>query len=81
MTASCCLRSLKKGENCDGMDFRMGVAATLPELSEWTISQFQFKLDHPSGGFTRSYCPGGRVFAQLSLPVGGLLNWRNFLQF
>ena len=21
-----------KGENCDGMDFKMGVAATLPEL-------------------------------------------------
>ena len=27
-----------KGENCDGMDFKMGVAATLPaELSEWTL--------------------------------------------
>ena len=26
-----------KGENCDGTDFKMGVAATLPELSEWTL--------------------------------------------
>ena len=26
-----------KGENCDGTDSRMGVAATLPELSEWTL--------------------------------------------
>ena len=25
-----------KGENCDGMDFKMRVDATLPELSEWT---------------------------------------------
>ena len=26
------------GKNCDGTDFKMGVAATLPELSEWTLS-------------------------------------------
>ena len=26
-----------KRENCDGTDFKMGVAATLPELSEWTL--------------------------------------------
>ena len=26
-----------KGETCDGTDFKMGVAATLPELSEWTL--------------------------------------------
>ena len=25
-----------KGENCEGMNVKMGVAATLPELSEWT---------------------------------------------
>ena len=25
------------GENCDGTDFRMGVPATLAELSEWTL--------------------------------------------
>ena len=25
-----------KGKNCDWTDFKMGVAATLPELSEWT---------------------------------------------
>ena len=24
--------------NCDGTDFKMGVAATLPELSEWTLT-------------------------------------------
>ena len=28
---------VKKGENCDGTDFKMRVAATLPELSEWTL--------------------------------------------
>ena len=27
-----------KGENCDGTDFKMGVAATLLELSEWTVT-------------------------------------------
>ena len=26
-----------KRQNCDGTDFKMGVAATLPELSEWTV--------------------------------------------
>ena len=26
-----------KSENCDGTDFKMGVAATLPELSEWIL--------------------------------------------
>ena len=26
-----------KGENCNGMDFTMEVAATLPEVSEWTL--------------------------------------------
>ena len=26
-----------KGENCDGTDFKMGVAATLSELSEWIL--------------------------------------------
>ena len=26
-----------KGENCDGTDFKMEDAATLPELSEWTL--------------------------------------------
>ena len=26
-----------KRENCDGTDLRMGVAAALPELSEWTL--------------------------------------------
>ena len=27
-----------KGENYDWRDFMMGVAATLPELSEWTLT-------------------------------------------
>ena len=27
----------RASENCDGTDFKMGVAATLPELSEWTL--------------------------------------------
>ena len=27
-----------KGENSDGTDFKMGVAATLPEFSEWTLA-------------------------------------------
>ena len=27
-----------KRRNCDGMDFKMGIAATLPELSEWTLA-------------------------------------------
>ena len=26
-----------KGENCDETDFKMGVFASLPELSEWTV--------------------------------------------
>ena len=26
-----------KGENCDGTDFKTGVAATLPDLSEWNL--------------------------------------------
>ena len=26
-----------KDENCDGTDFKMRVAVTLPELSEWTL--------------------------------------------
>ena len=30
-----------KGENCDGTDFKMEVAATLPELSEWTLMSFR----------------------------------------
>ena len=29
-----------KGENCDGTDFKMGVAATLPEFSELTLHHF-----------------------------------------
>ena len=31
------------GENCDGTDFKMGVAATLPELSEWTLLEMSFE--------------------------------------
>ena len=27
-----------KGGNCDETDFKMGVAATLSELSEWTLT-------------------------------------------
>ena len=27
----------EKSENCHRTDFKMGVAATLPELSEWTF--------------------------------------------
>ena len=26
-----------KGKNCYGTDFKIGVTATLPELSEWTL--------------------------------------------
>ena len=26
-----------QGENCDGTDFKIEVAAALPELSEWTL--------------------------------------------
>ena len=37
-----------KCENCDGTDFNMGVAATLPELSEWTLT-----LNHTWAPFTR----------------------------
>ena len=62
-----------------GTDFWMGVAATLPELSELTLS-VNSKPDHPRR-FARSYCPGGRVFTQFSLPGGEVLNSRNFLQF
>ena len=29
-----------KRRNCDGTDFKMGVAATLPEISEWTHCSF-----------------------------------------
>ena len=36
MQRDCNLEKIK-GENCEGMDFKMGVAATLPELSEWTL--------------------------------------------
>ena len=45
-----------KGENCDGTDFKMGVAATLSEPSEWTlqnsccISAFFRKLVTNKGG-------------------------------
>ena len=31
-----------KGENCDGTDFDMEVAATLPERSEWTLHRKDF---------------------------------------
>ena len=33
-----------KGENCDGTDFKMEIVATLPELSEWTLSEKQFQF-------------------------------------
>ena len=29
-------------ENCDGTDFKMGAATTLPELSEWALSIIKF---------------------------------------
>ena len=28
----------KKGENSDGTDFKMGVVATFPEISQWTLN-------------------------------------------
>ena len=28
------------GENCGGTDFKMGVAVTLPELSEWALLRY-----------------------------------------
>ena len=33
-------RDCNLGENCDGTDFKIGVAATLPELSEWTLTKY-----------------------------------------
>ena len=33
--------------NCDGTDFKMGVAATLPELSEWTLRVLKKELQEP----------------------------------
>ena len=38
-----------KGENCDGTDFKMGVAATLPELSKWTITLFDMGFFDKTG--------------------------------
>ena len=35
------------GENCDGTDFKMGVIATLPELSEWTLPEYR-RSEKPS---------------------------------
>ena len=42
-----CLVSVERDCNLknksDGTDFKMGVAATLPELSEWTLPHDPFK--------------------------------------
>ena len=36
-SCKCAANLDNKGENCDGTDFIMGVSATLPKLSEWTL--------------------------------------------
>ena len=39
-----------KGEDCDGTDFKMGVAAPLPELNEWTLTNTLIKRFMARGG-------------------------------
>ena len=50
-----------KRENWDGTDFKMGVAATLPELSEWTLRlrQVLFAVRAESSNLAKSQARPG----------------------